>query len=101
MTCRDVMPLTGSYIDGELPEETCDHIQRHLLRCGSCRAEVDGLRMAVEVLRAATAPAAPSEEFLRSALATLAGELDINPAPSTPPGQLVLGIGTGRMKDEG
>ncbi len=96
MTCRDVLPLTGNYIDGELPEETCDHLQRHLLRCGSCRAEVDGLRMAVDVLRAATTPAVPSEAFIQSALATLAEELDIATVPAVPPGQLVLGIGTGR-----
>ena len=92
MNCRDTQALAGSYLDGELPEEMCDRIQRHLLRCGGCRQEIDSLRMAVDVLRAThTAPRA-GEAFLQSALESLARELDLTPKVPEPAGQLVLGI---------
>ena len=99
MTCGDLLPLAGNYLDGELPEEMGDRIQRHLLRCATCRGEVESLRMAVEVLKAGCTPAAPSEDFILNTLAKLAGELDITTATSGAPGQLVLGIGAGLTKD--
>jgi hypothetical protein len=100
MNCRDVQSLAGNYLDGELPEELCDRVQRHLLRCAGCRAELDSLRMAVEVL-AAGAPPAPRPEFIASALEALCRELDISPDPERfRDGQLVLGIGAGTPPDE-
>ena len=95
MNCRDVQALAGNYNDGELPEEMCDRVQRHLLRCSACREEIDSLRMAVEVLQASRAAPEVRPEFIESALATLSRELDISPAAAETPGQLVLGIGAG------
>lgn len=92
MTCGDLLPLAGSYLDGELPSEVCDGIQRHLLRCASCRGEVESLRMAIEVLKAGCTPAVPSQSFISTSLAVLARELDLTPTTSGAPGQLVLGI---------
>ena len=100
MNCRDVQSLAGNYLDGELPEEMCDRLQRHLLRCGACREELDSLRMAGEVLAAASRAPAVREEFIASALETLRRELDISPAAAEQPGQLVLGIGAGTPADE-
>jgi anti-sigma factor RsiW len=90
MTCREACGLAGSFLDGELPEEICDGIQRHLLRCDSCRAEVDSLRMAVDLLRTTQQPPAPGEEFLTRALATVAESLGLEEHPAGAPGQLVL-----------
>lgn len=95
MNCSDVRSLAGNYVDAELPEEICDRIQRHLLRCAGCREEVDGLRMAVEVLRSTHAPLDPGELFLTSALERLAAELDVTTKLPATSGQLVLGIGAG------
>ena len=95
MNCPDVQALGGNYIDGELPEEMCDRIQRHLLRCAACREEIDSVRMTVEVLQASHAAPEVRPEFIHSALAALSRELDITPAASETPGQLVLGIGAG------
>jgi anti-sigma factor RsiW len=92
MNCPDVQGLTGNYIDGELPEEMCDRIQRHLLRCSECRSEIETLRMAVEVLKSTHSRPAAGEEFVRSALETLQGELEIVSREGSQPGQLVLGI---------
>ena len=93
MTCPDVQALSGSFLDGELPEEMCDRVQRHLLRCSACREEIDSLRMASEVLVSTHAAPAVSEEFLLSALETLGRGLDVATRLPPVPGQLVLGIG--------
>ena len=89
MNCRDTQGLAGNYLDGELPEEMCDRVRRHLLKCPACREEFDTLRMAAEVLRGIEAPAA-GEEFIRSALETMARELDLPAREAEAPGQLVL-----------
>jgi anti-sigma factor RsiW len=93
MNCRDVQPLAGNYLDGELPEEMCDRIQRHILSCSACRAEIDSLRMAVDVLRATHSPGLMGEFSLQTVLDTLQRELDITTTLPDTPGQLVLGIG--------
>jgi anti-sigma factor RsiW len=92
MNCRDVQGLAGNYLDGELPEELCDRLQRHLLQCGGCREEADSLRMAVEVLRGTHPLPSVSEEFTRAALETLARGLEMPASEPAAPGQLVLGI---------
>lgn len=94
--CRDVQGLASNYLDGELPEEMGDRIQRHLLRCAACREEIDTLRMTVEVLRSAHPQVALSEPASRSMLDTLRAELDIATDLPEAPGQLVLGIGSPR-----
>ena len=96
MTCRDVQAMSGNYVDGELPEELGDRIQRHLLRCAECREDVDSQKRAIEILKASNASPTPSEAFVQSALHRLAEELDLDDAATVIPGQLVLGIGSGR-----
>ena len=90
MNCRDVQSLAGNYLDGELPEEMCDRIQRHLLQCSACREEIESLRTAVEVLRATHGEGAVSETFVEGALAALEDELGIQKVPAEAPGQLIL-----------
>ena len=98
MTCRDVQPLTGSFLDGELPEEMLDRIQRHVLRCDACRCEVESLRTSLDVLRTGLAIQSPGEPFILSALHRLQLELDCQPDYRTTPVQLVLGIGPGSFE---
>jgi anti-sigma factor RsiW len=92
MNCREVQPLAGNYLDGELPDELCDRIRRHLLRCPACREEYDGLRMTAELLRETHVAPAPGEAFVQEALGALARELALPEAGAETPGQLVLGI---------
>lgn len=92
MTCRDTQDLASTYLDGELPQEICDRIRRHLLACASCRQEIESVRMAVEVIAASHARPAVDEKFIRCALATLQRELDICEKQPESPGQLVLTI---------
>jgi anti-sigma factor RsiW len=100
MNCRDVTPLAGNYLDGELPEEMGDRIQRHLIGCAGCREEVDSVRMAVEVLKASHPASGMSESAMRSALERMSRELDIVTSLPEAPGQLVLGIGIPSQKLE-
>jgi anti-sigma factor RsiW len=90
MTCRDAQALAGNYLDGELPDEMCDRLRRHLLKCAACREECDSLRMAVEVLRETHGPPAAGEAFVREMLETLARELGLPAREEETPGQLVL-----------
>jgi len=92
MNCRDVQALNGNYLDGELPEELCDRMRRHLLGCPACREEMNSLRMTLEVLRETHAQPSLSESFAGSALETLARELRLPAREAETPGQLVLGI---------
>jgi predicted anti-sigma-YlaC factor YlaD len=96
MTCRDLQALTGNYLNGELPEELGDGIQRHLLKCPACREEIDSQKRAVEILKVTHASPNPGEAFIQSALQRLGDELDLDDAATVIPGQLVLGIGAGR-----
>ena len=96
MTCRDVQAMSGNYVDGELPEELGDRVQRHLLGCAACREEIDSQKRAVEVLAATCVSPTLSEAFVQSALHRLAEDLDLDDAATVIPGQLVLGIGSGR-----
>ena len=95
MECVDIKMLAGNYLDGELPEAMCDRMQRHLFSCAGCRAEVDGVRMTVEVLKATHPAPSVREEWVQSSLQALCRELDITRATERVPGQLVLGIGAG------
>ena len=95
MNCRDVEGLCGNYLDGELPEEICDRIQRHLLQCAACREDVETLRMAGEVLRATHTRPAAGEAFIQAALCRLRDDLGIQDAREDTPGQLILLRGAG------
>jgi hypothetical protein len=88
--------MSGNYLDRELPEELGDRIQRHLLSCAACREEIDSQKRAVEVLKATHHCPTPDEPFIQSALQRLAEELDLEDTANVIPGQLVLGIGSGR-----
>ncbi len=92
MICRDVQGLSGNYLDGELPEEMCDRVQRHLLRCGGCREEIETLRMAVDVLKAAHAAPVLGEELIQRMLGVVGEELGISTRSPEAPGQLVLSM---------
>ncbi len=41
----------SEYIDGELSEDLCEEIDRHLSECGNCRVMVDTLRKTVILYR--------------------------------------------------
>ena len=66
----DLHTLTGSYAVDALPAEELDEFERHLTHCGSCTAEVRGLRETASRLALITAerpPAALRDRVLAAA----------------------------------
>jgi anti-sigma-K factor RskA len=57
----DLHTLTGCYAVDALPADELDEFERHLTRCGSCTAEVRGLRETASRLALATAERPPAE----------------------------------------
>jgi anti-sigma-K factor RskA len=58
--CRDAL---GAYALGAVPKAEAERIRRHLETCQECRAELDWLRTAVDVLPASVAPTEPPPEL--------------------------------------
>lgn len=48
-SCQSLLASLGSYVDGELSEELCTALERHLLGCQRCRIVVDTLRKTVDL----------------------------------------------------
>jgi len=51
LSCRDSLMLSD-YLDGELDEQLCAEIERHMAECGNCQMMVDTLRKTVMLYRA-------------------------------------------------
>jgi anti-sigma factor RsiW len=49
--CRDNLADLSEYLDGELDEELCAEIERHMEECGNCRIVVDSLRKTIALYR--------------------------------------------------
>ncbi len=50
--CRENLGLLSDYLDGELSDELCAEIERHVAECGNCRIVVDTLRKTILLYRA-------------------------------------------------
>ncbi|MGQ9903078.1 MAG: anti-sigma factor family protein [Anaerolineae bacterium] len=56
--CRQLLESLSDYVDGDLADEICAEIERHMASCERCRIVVDTLRKTVELYQAvADAPA--------------------------------------------
>jgi anti-sigma factor RsiW len=49
--CMDRLGSLSDYLDGELDEELCAEIERHMAECGNCRLVVDSLRKTIALYR--------------------------------------------------
>ena len=90
MRCDDVLALVDHYLDGELTEELCARVERHLLRCGACRDEIHTLRLTLDTLAESHAHVTAGEGFVLNALTEVRSRLGLPDAPAPVPGQLVL-----------
>jgi anti-sigma factor (TIGR02949 family) len=54
--CRRLLGALSDYLDGDLQEELCAEIERHLQECENCRIVVDTLRRTIYLYRAAAEP---------------------------------------------
>ena len=51
MTCRDLFERLSEYVDGELSQEICEEIQRHMEGCAPCVAFAKTLKTTAELCR--------------------------------------------------
>lgn len=49
--CKQIVALLSEYLDQDLPQTTCQGIDRHLTQCPNCREAADSLRRTVELCR--------------------------------------------------
>jgi anti-sigma factor RsiW len=60
--CRHLLDSLSDYIDGQLREELCQEINRHLADCENCKIVVDTLRGTIFLYRvSAPKPEIPDE----------------------------------------
>jgi anti-sigma factor (TIGR02949 family) len=57
--CRDVFEMLSEYLDGELPEGTCEQIEQHIADCPPCVEFLKSLRKSVNLCRGYKPPEAP------------------------------------------
>src|SRR5580658_6557384 len=86
MRCEETRTLLDLYIDGDLPEEVVQKLDRHLLRCPACAYEVRTLEQTRSMLRESVGPAATSPGFRERTLARLLDALEpclqVRPGPT-------------------
>lgn len=62
MTCRELCDLLCDYVGGELAEEICVSISRHLEICPECLHFVESYRLTIQITR--RLPPAPCPEHV-------------------------------------
>jgi anti-sigma factor RsiW len=61
MTCRELFERLSEYVDGELSQEICAEIQRHMDGCEPCVAFAKTLRKTADLCRRLTSQPIPPE----------------------------------------
>jgi len=49
--CSEIAQQLSDYIDGELDQELCAELEKHLAGCNNCRLMVDNLRLTVTLCK--------------------------------------------------
>jgi anti-sigma factor RsiW len=61
MTCRELFERLSEYVDGELSQEVCDEIRRHMEGCEPCVVFAKTLKKTAEICRRLPAKPIPPE----------------------------------------
>lgn len=60
--CRYLLDSLSEFVDGELAEEICDDLERHLLECENCHIVVDTLKKTISLYQTnSESPQVPEE----------------------------------------
>ncbi len=72
MTCRELFERLSEYVDGELSQEICQEIQRHMEGCDPCVAFAKTLKKTADLCRRLPSQPIPPEVAadLKALLAT-------------------------------
>jgi len=54
-TCRQLLYYLSDYVDGELEENLCAEIEKHMLECERCQIVLDTLNKTIYLYRSSTA----------------------------------------------
>jgi anti-sigma factor (TIGR02949 family) len=54
--CRELLESLSDYVDGELSEDLCSELERHLNECDNCRIVVDTLQKTIDLYHAERVP---------------------------------------------
>lgn len=49
--CQALLGTLSEYIDGELPAELCQEIEKHLAGCDNCRVVLNTTRRTIDLVR--------------------------------------------------
>jgi anti-sigma factor RsiW len=60
--CRQLLASLSDYVDGDLEEELCAEIERHMTDCDNCKIVVDTLRKTVSLYRTTSSDTGLPEE---------------------------------------
>ena len=61
-SCRHLLGSLSEYVDGDLGEELCAEIDRHLQDCNNCRVVIDSLRKTINLYQVTTpSPSVPND----------------------------------------
>lgn len=71
-SCQEMFARLSEYIDGELPDDICIRIERHMGDCAPCERFLESLRRTVRLVESDSGDAIPDE--IRRELARLAAD---------------------------
>ncbi len=54
--CKSLLGTLSDYVDGDLGEELCREIEKHIAECDDCRIVVDTIRKTVDLVHASNDP---------------------------------------------
>lgn len=74
---RECAESLGAYILGALPEAESERVQRHLVSCRECRAELEWLRVAADALPASVPPVEPPPELKSRVMSIVQAEAEL------------------------
>ncbi len=66
--CKHLLGSLSAYVDGELSDELCEELNRHLEDCEDCQIVVDTLKKTVYLYHATSQEPAEVPEDVRSRL---------------------------------
>jgi anti-sigma factor (TIGR02949 family) len=49
--CKGLVASISEYLDGELPQELCDELERHMAECENCTIVVNTMRKTIELYK--------------------------------------------------
>ena len=65
LTCQQMLAVLSDYIEGQLPEDLCTAIERHMEQCHNCYVVVDSLRKTVILYQRLDRPDVPEDVTIR------------------------------------